>query len=204
MKYMSLAMLFLASSLSIETAVARPSDAKELIQSTADKVIVRVKSERDTLRADRARLYGLVNDLLIPHFDFRRISRWVLGKHWRNASEDQRQRFSEGFQKRLVRTYATVLLEYVDQDIRYFPVNADPAAIKVTVRTEIKQPGGGVPIPVNYKMHAKDNGWKVYDISVDGVSLLSTYRSTFKTDIRKYGLDNVIDRLHKRRPPKKQ
>jgi phospholipid transport system substrate-binding protein len=175
--------------------MATPSDAKQLVQSTADQVLARVRTERETLRVDRARLYGLVNELIIPHFDFRRISRWVLGKHWRGATPEQKQRFTEEFQKLLTRTYATVLLEYVDQEIRYLPVKAAPSADKVTVRSEITRPGAGVPIPVNYHMHSKDDAWKVYDISVDGVSLLSTYRSSFGPEVRKYGLDGLISRL---------
>src|SRR5919106_5168107 len=108
------------------TAITAPSDAKALVQSTSDSVIALVKSERDLLRTDRTSLYGLVNELIVPHFDFQRISRWVLGKYWRSADADQRQRFVAQFRKLMVRTYATVLLEYADQEIRYFPVAAEP------------------------------------------------------------------------------
>ncbi|MGH8615696.1 MAG: MlaC/ttg2D family ABC transporter substrate-binding protein [Gammaproteobacteria bacterium] len=176
-------------------AAVTPEEAKALVQSTADNVTERVRTEREVLRADRSRLYGLVNELVVPHFDFERIARWVLGKHWPTANAQQRQRFTDEFKKLMVRTYATVLLEYVDQEIRYLPLNADPNAERITVRTEITAPGGGAPLPVNYRLHARDNGWKVYDISVDGISLLSTYRSSFAADIQRLGLDGLITQL---------
>lgn len=177
------------------TAITAPSDAKALVQSTSDSVIARVKSERDLLRTDRTSLYGLVNELIVPHFDFQRISRWVLGKYWRSADADQRQRFVAQFRKLMVRTYATVLLEYADQEIRYFPVAAEPTATRVIVKTEITQPASNIPLPVNYRMHSADNGWKVYDVTIEGVSLLATYRSTFATEIRTKGLDALISSL---------
>lgn len=181
-------------------ALVTPEDAKTLVQSTADKVIERVQSERAVLQSDRSRLYGLVDELIVPHFDFGRIARWVLGKHWRGANTEQRQRFAGEFKKLLVRTYATVLLEYAEQEIRYLPLHAESNAERVTVRTEISKPGGGAPLPVNYRLHAKDDRWKVYDISVDGISLLSTYRSTFASDIQRLGLDGLIGQLAQKDP----
>jgi len=173
-------------------AVAK--DAEELVKSTADQVTARVKNERAVLRKDSVRLHQFVDELIIPHFDFARMSQWVLGKHWRSADAAQRSRFIEEFRKLLVKTYATALLEYADRETRYFPVRADTDATLVTVRTEIEQPGSAV-VPINYRMHVKNNAWKVFDVSVDGVSLVATYRASFASEIRKSGIDSLIKSL---------
>jgi phospholipid transport system substrate-binding protein len=169
-------------------------EAQQLVKTTADRVIARIKVERDVLRADPIRLHGLVDELIVPHFDFVRMSQWVLGKHWRGANTEQKSRFVNEFRKLLIRTYATALLEYSDRKIRYLPVHKDSEAKTVTVKTEVEQPGNKT-VPINYRMHVKGNSWKVYDVSVDGVSLVSTYRASFASEIRKSGLDGLINSL---------
>lgn len=173
---------------------AVPHDPQQLVKDTADSVTARVKAERELLRKDSARLHQLVDELIIPHFDFARMSQWVLGKYWRSSDEAQRARFVDEFQQLLIRTYATALLEYADREIHYLPVRADDQATVVTVRTEVEQPGSSV-VPINYRMHIKDNEWKVVDVSVDGVSLVSTYRASFASEIRKSGIDGLIESL---------
>lgn len=166
-------------------------DAEVLIKETADTVIARVKTERDLLRRDSARLHRLVDELIIPHFDFPRMSQWVLGKHWRAADPGQRTRFMSEFRMLLVKTYATALLEYADREFRYYPARTVANSDIVTIRSDIAQPGNAV-IPISYRMHVRDNRWKVYDISVDGVSLVATYRASFASEVRKSGIDGLI------------
>jgi len=178
------------------SAKATPS-AEDVVKTTANQVLSKLRSERDMLRKKPTELYRLVNQLIIPHFDFRRMSQWVLGRYWRTASDEQRNEFVNQFRTLLVRTYATALLEYSDQDIRYLPVQAPNGAKTVTVKTQVERPGSS-PIPINYSMHSKDGIWKVFDVAVDGVSLVSTYRSTFGTQIRQDGLDALINNLTKR------
>jgi phospholipid transport system substrate-binding protein len=189
----------LTSSLIAAAAVAR--DAETLVKTTADKVIARVKQDKATLRADPHKLNALVDDLVIPHFDFVRMSQWVLGKHWRTADKDQQMQFVEEFKKLLVRTYATALLEYSDRKINYFPVHEEADGDTVTVKTEAVQ-SASTKVPINYRMHVKDNGWKVYDVSVDGISLVSTYRNTFNSEIKKNGIAGLIQDLVKKNAKK--
>lgn len=164
------------------------------MKATSDKVIARIKTEREALRADPKGLYNLVHELILPHFDFVRISQWVLGKHWRTANPQQRSKFIEEFRTLLVRTYAMALLEYADRPIKFLPVHADPQGETVTIKTEVEGPGNQ-PVPMNYRLHIKGNEWKVFDVSVDRVSLISTYRASFASEIRQGGLDALISSL---------
>ena len=173
---------------------AVPQDPAELIKTTAEQVRARVAVERDTLRTDRDRLHQLVDDLILPHFDFAQMSQRVLGKHWQGANSTQRERFIDEFRKLLIRTYALALLDYVDREVRYFPVRAEPGAQMVTVKTEIDRPGGAA-MPISYRLHITDDAWKVSDITVDGVSLVNTYQASFRSEVRKGGIDGLIDSL---------
>ncbi len=179
---------------SVGATAASPED---VIRGTADEVINRIKSNRDELRGDPAKLHKLVNDVIFPHFDFPRMSQWVLGKHWKGSAPDVRARFLDQFKNLLVHTYATALLEYSVQTISYFPVNQEVGSQLVTVKTEMQQPGS-TSVPISYKMHSKDGPWKVYDVAVDGVSLISTYRASFASEIRRNGIEALIKNLNER------
>ena len=172
----------------VMAAAASPED---VVKTTTDSVLARVKSEEATLKADTSKLYALVDELIIPHFDFERASQLVLGKYWRTADEAQRSRFQAAFKELMVRTYANALFQYVDQKVDYKPSLRDASGERVVVRTEIIKPGE-TPIPVNYRMHMKDGEWKVYDVYVDGISLIVTYRQSFASEIRQSGLDSLI------------
>ncbi len=169
-------------------------DATVIVQTTTDQVLERVQSEKDALRADPAKMFKLVSELIFPHFDFGIMSQWVLGEHWNNADETLRGDFVEQFRRLLVRTYATALLEFSDQEITYPPVEQKPNARTAMVRQHIAQPGGG-GIPIVYRLHNKSGEWKVFDVSVDGVSLVKTYRASFGSMIRDGGLDGLIASL---------
>ena len=169
--------------------------AEELVHDTTEKVLERLRSDSQKLKADANLIYPLVEDLVLPHFDFEKMSQWVLGKNWRIADAAQRGQFTDEFRTLLVRTYAKALLEYTDQSMSYLPFHADEAARKVTVKTEIVQQGGPA-IPLHYSMYLnKDGQWKVYDIKVDGVSLVSNYRSSFATEIRASGIPGLLKKL---------
>ncbi len=186
----SLVLLVLSS-----VSLAMPAEgARTLVQTTADKVIAKVKDDRDALRKDPARLHRLVDELIIPHFDFQRMSRWVLGKYWRKASKQQQAQFVDEFRKLLVRTYATALLEYSDQTIKYLPIHAKSGAKSVTVKTVIEQSSSS-KVPINYRMYPSKQGWKVFDVAIDGVSLVSTYRNSFAATIKKSGINGLISSL---------
>jgi len=174
-----------------------PLHMKHKLQMQPDQVLERINADRDYLSEEPMRLRGVVDEYIAPHFDFPRMSQWVLGKHWREASEDSQARFIDQFKNLLVRTYASALLEYSEQTISYHPVDVVEGVSVVTVRTDIVQTDA-VPIPILYKMHNKDGDWKVFDVSVDGVSLISTYRASFASEIRKSGIDGLIATLQAR------
>lgn len=165
-----------------------------LVRQTSDRMLAVLKEQHDVIKAEPKRLYGLVDDIVLPHFDFERMARWVLGKHWRQASPQQQQAFVDQFRTLLVRTYGTALLEYSNQKINFLPSRIGADAKDVVVRTEVIK-AGGPPIPISYSMIHKDDGWKVYDVTIDGISLVSNYRTTFATEIRTSGIDGLIQRL---------
>lgn len=172
-------------------------DPETLVRQTSERMLTVLKQQHDVIKSEPARLYGLVDDIVLPHFDFERMARWVLGKNWRQATPEQQQRFVVEFRNLLVRTYGTALLEYNDQEVRFLPLRMSAGAEEVTVRTEIQQPGG-LPIPINYSMYRRADGWKVYDVVIDGISLVSNYRTDFSAQIRSGGIDALIVRIAER------
>ena len=174
-------------------ALAAPS-AQEVVMSTSDQVIARLKTQDKEANSDPVRVHALVDEVVVPHFDFVRMSKLVLGKNWRGAELEQKKRFVEEFRKFLIRTYAKALEEYTDEEILYHPVRAEDDAERVTVKTEVIR-SGGPSIPIDYRMYRKDMNWKVFDVLVDGISLVSTHRGSFAAEIRKSGLDGLIEEL---------
>lgn len=172
------------------------NQAGELIQVTAKRMLNRIKQDRSQIDANPRHVYELVDEILLPHIDFQRMSRWVLGKYWRRASQNEREQFVTEFRNLIIRTYSTALLEYRNQEINFLPVrdNSDPNL--ASVRTEI-QPASGPMIPISYDLYRNDNGeWKVYDVSIDGISLIANYRSSFGSQIRRSGgLGRVINQM---------
>lgn len=186
--------LILCLILSAGPALAGTPSAEEVVKTTADQVIARLKADREQLNAKPELIYSLVNELVIPHFDFYSMSKWVLGLNWRNANEAQREQFVTQLRTLLVRTYAKALLEYSDNEITYLPVQENSASNLVLVKTEVQQ-SGSTKIPINYNMHISGGEWKVVDVSINGISLVSTYRGSFATEIRNNGMDALIAKL---------
>ncbi len=169
--------------------------AEQLVHDTTESVLERLRVDSEKLKADADLIYPLVEDLVLPHFDFVKMSQWVLGKNWRKADRVQREQFTNEFRTLLVRTYAKALLEYTDESMSYLPFHAEEGAKKVLVKTEIQQ-AGGPSIPLHYSMYQNKAGaWKVYDIKVDGVSLVLNYRSSFATEIRNGGIPKLLEKL---------
>jgi len=170
---------------------------QQVVQETSTQMIEALRSNREVLRQDPSRLYGLVHQIILPNFDFNLISRWVLGRAWQQATPDQRRQFAQEFQTLLVRTYSNALLEYVDEDFQFLPPRGEVSGNEATVRTEIRL-SAGQPIPIHYRMHLRDGAWKIIDVTVEGISLVTNYRSTFASQIRSSGLDAVIADLRQR------
>jgi len=169
-------------------------DPQELVRSTIDKTTKVLRDDQDKIKADPNHLLVVVDAIVAPHFDFERMSSWVLGKYWRKAKADEKVRFSKEFRTLLVRTYAKALNDNYDKQIDMLSTRKKKGGKQVIVRTEIQQ-SAGFPIPINYKMHVKDDAWKIFDVSVDGISLVANYRTSFAREIRKDGLDKLIARL---------
>jgi phospholipid transport system substrate-binding protein len=147
---------------------------------------------------DFSKVNQFVNETILPHTDFDRISALVLGKLWKTATPDERERFKQEFQTLLVRTYSRAFVEFKDWSIRYLPLEMESGATKVIVKTEVLQPGLQ-PVAVNYRMFQSNGEWKAYDIMIEGVSLVTNYRTTFTTEVQTKGsLNAVIDSLAKR------
>ncbi len=182
------------TALAAMAAPMAPSAPRDTVIDTSEKMLAALKKDKDLLKQNPQRIYDLVSEIVLPHFDFTTMSKWVLGKNWRTLNQDQRQRFTNEFRTLLVRTYAVSLSEYQDQKLNYLPLQAAPGADDVTVRTEVLR-GGGPAIPINYSMHLTENGWKVYDVVIDGVSLVVNYRTSFATQIREGGVDKLIEQL---------
>lgn len=147
---------------------------------------------------DFAQVTEFVNGVIYPHTDFDKIAPLVLGKHWKTASAKEQERFKHEFQTLLIRTYSRAFVEYTDWSMRFMPIEMSGEATKIIVKTQVLQPGLQ-PVDVNYRMFLNKGEWKVYDIMIDGVSLVTNYRSTFSDEIQSKGsLGAVIDGLEKR------
>ena len=170
---------------------------QEVVKATADSVIDHIESNRHILETDPEKIFEMVNELVIPRFDFISMSKWVLGKHWKTASESQRNEFVTQFKSLLIRTYARALLEYSGQKIKYFPVKQNPNSNLAVVKTELTSKSSA-QLPILYRMHQKNEEWKVVDVAVDGVSLVTTYRGSFATQIKKNGFDSLLSELSKK------
>jgi phospholipid transport system substrate-binding protein len=193
-------MLFFLLALSawlVPVQAGAPDLASALVKDTTDRMLAALQTRRAELDEKPALIYGLVDEIVIPHFDFERITGSAMGRHWRQASPEQKQALIRAFRQMLVRTYAKALLTYSEQEIRILPLRPGKRPEQVTVRTEVKQPGGPA-IPIDYQLYLKGDAWKVFDIAIDGISLVANYRSSFDAQVRRDGIDGLIRALDAR------
>lgn len=169
---------------------------QQVIQSVSTQIQERLRDKSFT--QNFAQVTEFVNGVIDPHADFDRISVLVLGKLWKTATNEEQERFKHEFQILLVRTYSRAFVEFNNWTIRFMPLQMDSGATKIIVKTEVMQPGQQ-NVEVSYRMLLINGEWKVYDIMIDGVSLVTNYRSTFSEQIKTKGsLSAVIDDLAKR------
>lgn len=188
-----LVFLAMAAAVYAATTAADAAAPLELVRSTTEVLLDDMRAHRADYARDRSKLYAMAEEKVLPHFDFRRMSQWVLGRNWKQATPEQRDRFVTEFQALLVRTYSTALLNYTDEEIVYQPVKAAPDASEVVVRTEVKNKTGRPPIPVFYSFYRNGDGaWKVFDVSIEGVSIVTNYRAVYASKIRETGIDRLI------------
>ena len=177
---------------SVGVSAAESPDA--LVKRTAEDVLAVVKNDKDIQAGNQQKIFALAEEKILPNFNFDRVSRLVLGKNWTKATPEQKEAFQAEFRTLLLRTYATALSKYKNQVIEYKPFRLDDGANSATVKTMILQPGGQ-PIAVDYALEKQADVWKVYDIVIESVSLVTNYRGQFAQEIRQNGLDSLIKKL---------
>lgn len=169
--------------------------ATALVRQTSERMLSTLKARRAEVARQPELIYRLVGEIVVPHFDFQRITQAALGRHWGQATPAQQRGLTEAFQQILVRTYAKALLNYSGQEILYLPLRPGRDAGDVTVATQVQE-AGAPPVPINYRLYLKDGAWKVYDVIIDNVSLIANYRSSFANRIRTEGIEGLIQSLN--------
>jgi len=188
------ALLASGPTLSADAAVVPGPGPQQLIEKVSQDLLREIDANRAALSADPAKLRELVDRVVLPSFDADYSARLVLGKYWRTATEQQRQRFVDAFIQSMMRKYGNALLEFTADRLVILPFKGDPQADRATVRTEVKR-DNGTPVPVNYSLHATPKGWKAWDVTIEGISYVKNFRTDFGAEIEARGLDAVIERL---------
>jgi phospholipid transport system substrate-binding protein len=170
-------------------------DPDVLIKNTVRDVLEVVRNDKDLRSGNQMKMLELVDAKVLPHFNFEHMTKLAVGKSWRTATTEQKQALMSEFRIMLVRTYTKAFTSYRDQTVEIKPLKLDLSMTEVTVKTTIVKPGSQQPILVDYDMERTPNGWKVYDLTVEGVSLVTSYRGTFADQIQQIGIDGLIKTL---------
>ncbi|MDQ5847478.1 MAG: ABC transporter substrate-binding protein [Pseudomonadota bacterium] len=181
---------------------AQAQDAPDVLVKTVTLEVVDIITKDKAIRSgDRAKLIGLIEAKVLPHFNFNAMTALALGQNWNKATPEQKKRLTEEFKTLLVRTYASALAAYSEQKLDFRPLRAKPTDTDVVVNVRVLQPGTQ-PVPIDYSMEKTATGWKVYDVMVGGVSLVANYRTEFNHAVRESGIDGLIKNLNaKNRSP---
>ena len=168
-----------------------------LVKRVSDEVLAIVKTDKDLQAGNQSKVVALAEQKVLPHFDFERMTRLAVGKNWQQANDAQKAELVKQFRTLLVRTYSSSLSQYRNQVIEVKPGKTGAGDKETIVRTQIVQQGGP-PIPIDYSMEKKDSGWMVYDVVIDGASLVTTYRGTFNDQVQRGGIDGLVKTLQDR------
>jgi phospholipid transport system substrate-binding protein len=180
----------------IAVSVAFAQEAPDaLVKRVAQETLQTIKSDPKVQAGDQQRIREVVESKLLPYFDFDRITALAMGRNWRQASPEQQKQLVDQFRTLLVRTYSGALAQYRDQVMDYKPLRAEANATDVTVRTEVVRQGQA-PVQIDYSMTKSPSGWRVYDVIVGGVSLVTNYRDEFNEQIKNGGIDGLIKSLN--------
>jgi phospholipid transport system substrate-binding protein len=186
-------LLWLALCAPVATAAQDNPGPADMLHDVTDRILAEIRENPDQLK-DVDRVRELVDRYVLPHIDFRAAAQWALGKYWRTASSEQRERFVQEFRQLLLNTYIRSIRDYHDNKITISPARGTPGSGRAEVAAEIERPGGP-PVHLGFRMHRSGGEWLVYDISVDGVSLVATHRTSFAREIHDRGLDGLIEHL---------
>jgi len=186
--------LLLMAAIAAPFSLAQDLAPDVLVKTVTSEVIAIIKQDADIQAGNPAKVAELVETRILPHFNFARMTQSAVAHYWRTASPEQQLALILEFKTLLVRTYSTALSGYRDQVIEYKPLRAEPGATEVTVRSDVRQPGRE-RMTIDYDMEKTLAGWKVYDIKLAGVSLVTTYRGTFASKVRDSGIEGLIKSL---------
>lgn len=165
-----------------------------VVRDTSDRLLDTLRKNQAEFRAHRNKLYAVVDQIVVPQFDWKYISQLVLARSWRKATPEQRTRFQNALQNTLVRTYAESMLNFLDVELKWKPQRLVPGATDATVQSEVLQ-RGQPPMPIDFVLHLTDDGWKVYDITVAGLSLVINFRTQIAAQIKRDGIETAIRRI---------
>lgn len=198
--------VFLGLLMIVPMAFAQEDSPDGMIQGVTEEVLSIVRQDKEIQGGNTQKAISLVEAKVLPHFNFQRMTALAVGRDWSKANAEQKKRLAEEFKTLLVRTYSNALTGYRNQTIRYRPTRMQAGATDAVVKSEIVQPGNK-PIQLQYSVEKQGEGWKVYDVVVAGVSLVSNYRSTFNQEVSANGIDGLIRMLvekNKQNNPGKQ
>ena len=167
---------------------------QELVQNSAQRMLQELDANRAMYQKDPAKLDALVGNVLLPNFDTEYAARLVLGQTWRTATADQRKRFVDAFYHSLLRNYGAALIDFTADRFVILPYKGEADATQATVRTEVKRATGD-KVPVSFSLHKTDTGWKAWDVVIEGISYVKSFRTDFGSEVQAKGLDEVIKRL---------
>jgi len=190
-----------AACVAVLIAAALPANAQEapdaMVKRVSQDVIATIKADPLVQAGNEARIREVIEAKLVPNFDFPRMTALAMGKNWRAASPEQQKRLADEFKTLLVRTYSGALAKYRDEAIDYKPLRMSPGDTDVTVRTLVMK-SGGQPIQIDYSLTKAADGWKVFDVVIGGVSLVTNYRDEFNEQMKNGGVDGLIKTLSDR------
>ena len=187
--------IILASIIALISCGAMAESPNDVVRVAADALAVALDGRKDELAGDRDALYAMVDDILLPIFDRRYAAQLVLGKHWRNASDDERADFVNAFYGSLLRKYGDGVLEFDQDSLEILPFRGDDTKPRATVKTIVRL-DNGTKAPVNYGVVKRDSGWMMFDVTIEGISYVRNFRTELNAEIQAKGLRAVIDRLN--------
>jgi phospholipid transport system substrate-binding protein len=182
-------------------ALAQEAGPEELVKKVTADVMAAIKSDKQLAAGDRQKALKLAEEKVLPHVDFEEATRLAVGRGWAKATPEQKKRLATEFRNMLVRTYSNAISAYEGQQMKVLPVRMKPGDTEATVHNQFTRPGNPKPVLIDYAMRKTDGGWKIYDIVVEGVSLVLTYRSEFDAVVKQDGIDGLIKRLAQKNTP---
>ena len=188
-------LLFILSGLLAVPAWSSEKAPDRLVDETVREVMSIIQKDEELKNGNKEKMLDLIETKILPHFNFTHMTQLAMGQHWSAASPDQQKKLVDEFRTLLVRTYSNALHIYHDETIKVNPVKNLDNKTETTVRTIVIQGKGKEPVPIDYNMEKKPDGWKVFDVTVAGVSLVTNYRGTFNSQVRKGGVDGLIKSL---------